>query len=189
MQLPQIRMESKFGQISMQTTEASLDIRQPKADLSIEQPQAVMTIDKRPPKLEIDQTKAFEDMNLMNILRRNDKFAEEGMQAIAEGTGRRAAEGTELMRIENGGNPLITQAVNYAFPPQKELGIKFIPSPFSVKINYDPGDVEINIEPQKPKIDAKINPPQFTYHPGKVDIELAQRPELHIDFVNLFPEG
>lgn len=189
MQLPQIRMQSKMAQISLQTVNAKQEIRQPKADLSIEQPRAEITMRTKPGKLTIDQTQAFEDMNLMNILKRNDRFAQEGMQAIQEGTGRRASEGTELMRIENGGNPLVSQAVNYANPPMKTLGIKFIPSYGSVKINYDPASVDIQVTPRKPRIDAKVNAPEMTYTPGRVDVGIAQKPELNIDFINLFPEA
>jgi len=186
MQLPQIRMESRLGQISLHTVDAKQEIRQPRADLTIEQPKAEMSIETKPAKLLIDQTQAFEDMNLMNILKRIEKQAQEGMQAASEGTGRRAGEGTELMRIENGGNPIAQQAESRANSPQKALGIKFIPSPFSVKINCEPAQLDIRIEPQKPKIESKVNPPQVDYTPGRVDIELSQRPELNIDFVNLY---
>ncbi|WLV23980.1 DUF6470 family protein [Aciduricibacillus chroicocephali] len=187
MQLPQIRMESKLGQISLQTINAKQEIRQPQADLSIEQPHAEITMHTKPGKLTIDQSKAFEEMNLMSILRRNDKFAQEGMQAIQEGIGRRAAEGTELMRIEDGGNPLVSQAVNYANPPMKTLAIKFVPSYGSVKINYEPADLDIQVTPQKPRIDVQINKPEMTYTPGRVEVGMLQKAELNIDFVNLFP--
>lgn len=186
MQLPQIRTESRLGQISLNTIDAKQEIRQPQADLTIEQPHAEMSIETKPAKLMIDQTQAFEDMNLMNILKRIQKNAQEGMQAASEGTGRRAAEGTDLMRIENGGNPIAQQADSRAHTLQKALGIKFIPSPFSVKINFEPAKVDIRIEPQKVKIEAKVNAPQVDYVPGRVDIELSQRPELNIDFVNLY---
>lgn len=188
MQLPQIRMESKLGQISLQTLNAKQEISQPKADLSIEQPHAEITMRTTPGKLTIDQTQAFEEMNLMSIMKRNDKFAQEGMQAIQEGTGRRAAEGSELMRIENGGNPLVSQAVNYANPPMKTLAIKFAPSFGSVKINYQPAELDIQVTPQKPRIDVQVNRPEMNYTAGKVEVGMLQNPELNIDFVNLFPE-
>jgi len=181
-------MESKAARLSLETINAKQEIIQPKADLSIEQPRAEITMETRPGQLTIDQRQAFADMNLMNILQRNDQFAKEGMQAIQEGTGRRAAEGNELMRIENGGNPLITQSVQYANPPQKELGITFIPSYGSVKMSYAPAELNMEITPQKPRIDAKVNPPEYTYHPGHVEIGIDQKPELHIDFINLYPE-
>jgi len=182
-------MESKMAQISLRTVNAKQEIRQPKADLTIEQPSAEITMRTKLGKLTIDQTQAFEDMNLMSILRRNEKFSKEGMQAIQEGTGRRAAEGSELMRIENGGNPLVSQAVNNAHPPMKTLGIKFIPSYGSVKINYEPASVDIQVTEQKPRIETRVNAPEVTYTPGRVDVDLAKKAELNIDFINLFPDA
>lgn len=187
MQLPQIRMESQMARISLTTQPARQEIRQPKADLSIQQPHADVSMRTIPSKLTIDQTQAWEDMNLKSAIRSIEENAQKGKQGALEGIGRRASQGTELMKIENKGNPLISQSFQNAHEPPSALGIKFIPSLNAVKINYQPSKVEIDVRPNKPIIDVQLNKPEVNYIPGSVDITMAQYQELDIDFVNLFP--
>lgn len=185
MQLPQIRMQSQLAEIQIHTTNAKQQIKQPKADLVIHQPPAQLSIQTTPAKLDIDQSKAWEDMNLMSILKRNDRHAQEGMNAVMQGTARRASEGTELMKIENGGQPLISQAVRNGHDQMKSLGIKFIPSTFAVKFNYQPAEVNIDVETNQPIIEATTNQPIINYQPGSVETSLKQREDLQINFTNL----
>ncbi|MBC5637899.1 hypothetical protein H8S33_13900 [Ornithinibacillus sp. BX22] len=187
MELPQIRMQSQMARISMMTQPAKQEIRQPKADLFIQQPHAELSMRTIPSKLTIDQTQAWADMNLKSAPQSIEEFAQLGMQGAQEGTARRATQGTELMKIENNNNPIVSQAVQNAYRPQRPLGIQFIPSVFSVKINYQPSEVEIDIKPNKPIIETQVNKPELNYTPGSVDVSLDQYAELDIDFINLFP--
>ncbi|WP_106496668.1 DUF6470 family protein [Lentibacillus sp. Marseille-P4043] len=189
MQLPQIRLQSQMAKIQIQQTPARQEIRQPKADLSIEQPKADLTMKTKPAKLNIDQTQAWEDMNRMHVSKLIKKFANEGQQALLEGIGRRAEQGAQLMKIENKGNPIPQQAIANAFDGMKTLGIKFIPSQFSVHLDYQPAEVDIDVKPNKPIIDAKINKPTHQYERGSVNINMKQYQNLDIDFVHLFPES
>lgn len=185
MQIPQIRIQSQDAQIQLNRKNATSEIEQPKADLSIQQPKADLTIETTPGKLSIDQTQAWADMNLKSIPQLNREFAEEGKKASQEGTARRAQEGAELMQIENGGTPLVSQAVNRAFPDMKRLGITFIPSHFSVKLNYQPTEVNVDVNRNEPIIESKQNKPLIQYQKGEVEVSLKQKPELEIDFINI----
>jgi len=182
MQFPQIRLQSQHAQIQLHIKDATLEIQQPKADLSIQQPPAELSIQTMPAKLDIDQSQAWAEMNFKTITQLNQDFAAEGRNQSLEGTGRRASEGAELMRIENGGNPLISQAVNNAFEPMKQLGITFIPSPFSVKMNYQPAEVQVDVKVNKSKIESTPNKPVIHYEKGSVETSLKQKEELQIDF-------
>ncbi|WP_445487933.1 DUF6470 family protein [Niallia sp. 03133] len=182
---PQIRLQSTFGQIEITTRPGTMEIEQPKADLSIEQPAAEMNIERTPSKLTIDQTKAREDVDLKSIRVRKEEAAQLGKQALLEGIARRIQDGDELMRIENGGNPIKTQAKRNSEGPPKQFGLAWIPSAGSVKVGYDPGNVEINWKTHAPTIETTINKPIFTYRPGEVNISLKQYPSLTIDFDNL----
>lgn len=185
MQVPQIRLQSQDAQIQLNIKDATLEIQQPKADLSIQQPPAEVSIQTTSAKLDIDQSQAWAQMNLKTITQLNHDFAEEGLSQSLEGIGRRASEGAELMRIENGGNPLISQAVNHVFEPMKQLGITFIPSPFSVKTNYQPAEVQIDVNINKPVIESSSNKPIIHYEKGLVETFLKQKEELQIDFENI----
>lgn len=177
-------MQSQMGKIEISRTMGKQEISQPQAELMIEQPSAEMNIKTTPSKLTIDQTKAWEEMNLMSILRRNKKFAEEGLTAVAEGTVRRAEQGRELAAIENKGEPLLTQAVANSGKGRSELGIAFIPSPFAVDLTYEPSEVHIHVENNRPIIEAIQHKPEHIYEPGQVHIDMKQYPSLEFDIEN-----
>lgn len=182
MKIPQIRLESTSAQIGIKTNHAVNQIQQPMADLSIEQPKAELTIKTTPSKLTIDQSQARADIDLKSIFRRTEEFAQNGYQDWLKGIARRSQQGEELMKIENGGNPISSQAKQNSQKPMKEFGLGFVPSASSVKIQYEPAKVDVEIQPNKPKIDVHVNKPIYGYEPGKVDISLQRRNELKIDF-------
>ncbi|WP_394186917.1 DUF6470 family protein [Metabacillus halosaccharovorans] len=182
MKVPQIRLESTTAQIGLQTRNAINNIQQPKADLSIEQPKAELSIKTTRSKLTIDQSQARADVDLKSIAKRKEEFAQKGYQDLLAGIARRAQEGVELMKIENGGNPIASQAKQNSQKPRKEFGLGFIPSAGSVKVQYDPAKVDIDIKQNKPKIDVKVNKPIYEYEAGGVDVTLERRNELKIDF-------
>ncbi|ANX13695.1 hypothetical protein ABE41_016930 [Fictibacillus arsenicus] len=186
MNFPQIRLETTFGQISITSQKAVQEIKQPPAELSIKQPKAELEIDRTPGQLTIDQSIAREDMDLKNISKRIEEFAQKGYEDWLAGLARMSQEGDDLMRIENGGNPIAEHAKTNSEGPIYEFNIGFIPSPNSVKIDYQPGNVNINWNTNKPEIDVKLNKLTHTYTPGTVSIDLIQRPSLSIDFVGLF---
>jgi hypothetical protein len=185
MQLPQIRLESTFAQIAMSTTPPVQEIEQPRAELDLQQPPAEIKIETTPGKLTIDQTKAWEDMDLKHIFRRIEEFTQQGYEDWLEGLARVSRQGDELMRIEDGGNPIAEQAKENGEDPIYDFNIGWIPSLFSVKTNFEPAKVNIDVKVNKPINNTKINKPIINYTPGTVKVDLAQRHSLKVDFVNL----
>lgn len=185
MQLPQIRMESQMAQIQIQQTSARQKIRQPEADISIRQPYADVSMETKPSKLTIDQSQAWEEMGLMPILKRIEKYANDGRQGAMDGIARRAKQGEELMQIENEGDPIVSQAMTNAYDQQRALGITFIPSNFAVKIYYEPSDVHVNVNANKPVINNQPQKPEHIYIPGDVTTRIGQYQDLQIDVSHL----
>lgn len=185
MQLPQIRLESRFAQTEINTQNAKLEIEQPQADLGIQQRPAELDINRTPSKLTIDQTKAREDMDLKNISKRIEEFANQGYQDWLSGIARVSQDGDELMMIENGGHPIADQANRNSESPMLDFNIGWIPSAGGVKVGYDPGKVEIDWKVNKPVVESKINKPVIDYSPGQVEVSLKEYPSLKIDFDNL----
>ncbi|MCJ7843293.1 DUF6470 family protein [Lederbergia sp. NSJ-179] len=183
MRIPQIQMESQQAKIAIQTVAARQSIQQPKADVRIEQPQAEMKMRTTPGKLTIDQSQAWEEMNLKSTFKAVKENAVKGNQKVMEGIARVAQEGDEMIEIQNGQNAFVEQAKRHANPPLPEANITWIPSPLAVKSHYEPGRVEIQFQPKKPRIDAAIRKPIMNYSPGDVQIQLAQRNNLKIDLV------
>lgn len=183
MNFPELRMESQMARIQLNSRDGQLQMKQPQAELSIEQPKADIKINSKPATLTIDQSRAWEDMNLLNVLKSIQRYASAGKAAAAEGTSRRAIEGNEMMRIEKEGTPLISQAKLHSERPEKSLGIEFIPSNFAVRTTYHPGELNIHADVRKPVIHARKQNPEIHYVPGKVETSMEQMASLKIDII------
>lgn len=185
-QVPQIRMESQMGRIRMEQEHGMLEIEQGKAELSIQQPQVDMSIQTRKGTLTIDQTEAWKQVNLGSTQYMIEKNAHAAMQAASEGTARRAEQGSEMLDIHHGREVITDQAWTNQGKQYQPPNLAYMPSPFSVKINYEKGQVDMNFQEKKPQIDVQINKPQVTYHRSKVNIAMERYAQLGIDYVNLF---
>ncbi|UZJ81015.1 DUF6470 family protein [Fictibacillus sp. KU28468] len=181
MSVPQLRMESTKGQIGITTIQPVQEIEQQPADLEIQQPKADLSIETTPGKLTIDQSQARADMDLKSIGRRIEEFAQKGYSDWLDGLARMAQQGDELMKIENGGQPIAEQAKENGESPMFEFNIGFVPSANSVRTNYEPTKVNIDWQVNKPVIEARINKPRHSYKPGEVHISMKQWPSLMID--------
>lgn len=186
MKFPRLEMQSVRGQIAMEQSKAYIEMKQRPAKQSIQQPKAEMTIKTTPGRLKIDQSQAWEERYLMSTFRLTEIQAQEARRQVQEGIIRRAEQGAQLVRIEDGVNYIVEHAIENGQPKVKELSIKYVPSPFSVKIDYEPGTVDIDVRPQKPIIEAEQQRPEITFHPGEVKITMAQYPELRISVVDLY---
>ncbi|WP_078378892.1 DUF6470 family protein [Sutcliffiella halmapala] len=185
MLFPQIRLESSFAQTELTINKPKQEIKQPKADLDIQQPKAELAMQRTPARLTIDQTQARADMDLKHISRRIEEAAQRGYQDWLEGLARVAQDGNELMRIENGGGAITRQAKRNSEGPPDSFNIGWIPSHFSVKIDYEPGRVDINVKENMPVIHVQQNKPILDYTPGSAKVQLAKYQSLQIDFENL----
>ncbi len=182
MQVPQIRIQSQQALISINQQQATQQIKQPKATQRMEQPKAMMKMHTTPSKLTIDQTQAWNDMGLKSVKVQIEEASQKGKQKVLEGISRRINQGVQLMKIEHGGNPVVSQAVENGHSREKQFNIGWIPSRFAVKTDYQPAEVEIDITPKKPVIDNQANKPVIQHEQGKVDISLRQQADLMIDF-------
>ncbi|WP_431804177.1 DUF6470 family protein [Halobacillus andaensis] len=181
MNVPQIQIQSTPARLGLTINKGQQTIRQPKAEQSIEQPQAEMSIKQRPGQLTIDQTKAWHNIDLKSIAERTKETAQVGEQKWMEGLARVASEGDELMRIEDGGNPISAQA-------ERNAGFEFEVKPGGrpayelVDVSYEPGGAEISVEPQKPIIHTTKRDPQTSLQPRNVTGFMEQYPDLKIDW-------
>jgi len=183
LRIPQLQITTQMGQIGIEQRQAILGIEQPKATVSIEQPKADISMQINRGKLTIDQSQAWEEMNLMNTLKWNDKYTAEALQKVKEGVARRAEQGAELIEIQNDVNPFVEQAKINGHRHPKTLSIKYVPSPLAVKFSYEPSDVKIDVQENKPIIDVEINKPNVSFHRGDVNIWMEQYPSIEIDIV------
>lgn len=184
MNIPQIRIQSTPSKIEISTRQGELSIEQPKGELHIEQPKADLNITRIPGKLTIDQTQARADVDLKSVRQRCEEAAQLGKQDLLSGIARRIQEGSEMMEIEDGFQAISSIAKRNSEGPKKEFNIGFVPKAGSVKIEYIPGEVEVNSKINKPNINYVANKPIISFEKGEVNISLKQHASLKIDFEN-----
>ncbi|WP_303969816.1 DUF6470 family protein [Sporosarcina ureae] len=179
--MPQLQIQTTPAKINLQVTKPIQEIQQPKATLSIEQPAAILEMSTTRPQLSIDTTENRADIDLKSIFRRTAENAQYGKQKALEGSGRRAEEGQQLMKIENGANlaDIIQQSSE---KPMAKIEVRFVGDRSKIQMEITPGSLDINVTPQKPKIDAQINKPIHDYTPGKVSVEMQQYGSIQIDW-------
>lgn len=181
MQIPQLQIETTRGRLGLQITKPTQEIEQPRAILSQEQPAAILEMSTTKPQLSIDTTENRADLDLKSAFKRTEEHAQLGKQGVMEGIARRAQEGQQLMRIEDGGDPLPELAKQNSAPPPAPLGIRFVGDRFKLQISFQPGTLDIRATPQKPVNDVTIQKPIHHYTQGKVTGEMEQWPSIRID--------
>lgn len=182
MQIPQIRMESTFIKLGLDIQKPNQQIEQPQAIQTIEQHQAVITMETTPGRLTIDQTKAREDVDLKSVFKRTEDAAQSGYQDWMAGLARRAQQGTQLRSIQYKGNIIAHQAKANSERDVKQFNIGWLPSPFSVKTDYQPSQLHMDVQVQKPDIQVQTQKANTEYTPGKVTPFVAKQNSLSIDF-------
>ncbi len=186
MNFPQLQIRKTDIKLDMQIHDPVQTIRQPRATQKIEQPAAILEINSTKGKLTIDSTQARRDLGLLGPLESLEKYARDGKQAVLKNLAKTAKEGRQMMMSagKGQGRSIIANIAKQNHGPHRvPINIKFIPSVGSVKIDYTPGEVDINVIPRKPQIDVKVNKPIHEYTPGKVTHEVIQYPSIDIDFI------
>ncbi|AXH98417.1 hypothetical protein DV702_01060 [Sporosarcina sp. PTS2304] len=181
MNIPQLQIQTTPAKIGLQVTKPVQEIEQPRASLSIQQPAAILDISTTRPQLSLDTTENRADLDLKSAFRRIAENAQYGHQKVQEGIGRRAQEGSQLMKIENGASiaDIIKQSTER---PMAQLQVKFVGDRTKIKTDVTAGSLDIQVKPQKPIIDAQINKPIHNYTPGKVDVVMEQYGSIDIDW-------
>lgn len=181
MQIPQLQIQTTPARLGLQIDKSIQSIEQPKATILMEQPAAVLEMSTTRSKLSIDTTENRAEIDMKSIIRRNNENAQYSLQAVLQGVGRRAEEGQQLMRIENGGGAIAQIAKQNANPPPAPLGIRFVGDRLKVQVDIERGDLQIQVTPQKPKHDVQVNKPIHEYTPGKVTGVMEQYAAVYID--------
>lgn len=180
-----LKITTTNAQIGMETTNAKLDIQQSKADVKMQTKQAKLNIKSENSKIQIDQSVCFSESGLKDVFELIKSSANLGKQRASQATARIASEGDQLMRIENGGNPIVSQAIRNAFEADnKDYNIGLTPKS---RPKISATDPKLNIDFQKGavNIDVKVNKPIINYQPGKVDTYLKQKNSINIEYVDV----
>ena len=184
MRIPQIQITTTDIQMKYHTTPASQQISQPAADLSISQPAAILNISTTSPHMQVDMSQFWRDVGLKPTGELISEYASKGRQQMLSGISKAMSEGRQMMM--NAGKGQKGQAIqsiakqNHG-PKVSRIGLDFIPSYNAIKVHIQPGTTDIQITPQKPKIDVQVNKSVHDYTPGNVSGTMVVRPDIQID--------
>lgn len=181
MDIPQLQIQTTKGFLELQITKPVQEIEQPRATVTQEQPAAILEMSTTRPQLSLDTTEARAEIDLKSVRRRIEEQAQAGQQAVLEGIGRRASEGQQMMKIENGGNVFGELSKQNQPRQYASLGMRFVGNKSGVQMSFQPGSVDIQATPQKPIFDAQVNKPVHNYTPGKVSGQMNPYPSIQID--------
>lgn len=177
----QFRITHVWPRIEINTIPAQQWLEQIPARIEITTQPTKTEMVGEPFRVEINQYPCFAETGLKNVFDLTRDEAERAKQLVLEGIGRRAEEGDELAAIEHKGNPLAEQAEAVTNPPPAEFNIAFMPqSRPEITVS---GGKKLLIEPGKVEISFRPGQVIHDYQPGKVEIYLAQKPELQIEFI------
>jgi hypothetical protein len=176
--IPQINISQTLGQIGLQYQPEELNISAPRDQLTIQNTHVDLSIQTTPAQLSIDQTQAFADEGLRTPLAFSQYQAQQAVQTAENGTASAADWGHRFLHIEKG-DPL-KQYVSRNEDKQVTLTPALVPSPFSVKISYQPGTVHIHADLTPVQIHADTAPVQVSLTPTQVHTYLAKAPQLQI---------
>ncbi|UOQ48306.1 DUF6470 family protein [Gracilibacillus caseinilyticus] len=185
MRLSQVRIQQQSAIIGIKTMDAQLQIDSGPAKQEISQPKAELNITTKPGKLTIDQSKALADVGIIPTKKSIKMLANEAMQTAIEGSKKRRRQGDRLMKIEKGGNILAQVAKENGGRLRKHFTMGWIPSGDAVKFDYQPAEVNIEANTNKPIINVEPTKNQFFYQKGGIDIYLEQENSINIDVVNV----
>lgn len=183
--MPQIQLQKTDVQMNLKPAAVvgQQHIEQPKADLRIQQPAAILEINTTKGRLHIDSSQARRDLGMLSPMESVAKYANDGKQENLQGIARRAREGRQMVNMSGKGNgKKIAQTIakqNHG-PHRTPFNIKFVPSVGSVKVHYEAGTTDVNIQKRAPVIDAKVNKPVYQYTPDKVSYTMLQRPNVSL---------
>lgn len=183
MNIPQIQVQTTKAKLGLNIEDPKQIIRQPKATQHIEQPAAIVEMETTRGIMRIDSSQARRDIGMIGTLESTKSYATVGRQKAMQGIARRASEGRQMMEIAHNPNAIVAIAKKSSFPVSKKLGIDFIPSIGSVKLEYTPASLDINVQTQKANISSQVNKPTHEYTPGIVSGYTLQHPSIEIDVI------
>lgn len=181
MNIPQLQIQTTPAKLGLQNEKPIQELEQPIASQSIEQPAAILEMSTTRPQLSLDTTENRTDIDLKSPLRRGAENGQYGMQQALEGAGRRASEGQQLMKIENGASiaDIVKQNTDR---PQADINVRFVGDRTKLHMSFSEGSLNINVTPQKANINVQINKPIHNYTQGKVTGIMEQYNSIDIDW-------
>lgn len=170
----QYELKIQKAQIQRKSGDVQLQITRDKGGLHIE---------SEPVKIQIDTSRARSSV-VPTTRQAMQQIAQKGKQAAQDATARYASEGKMLLRAKMGeGSQVLQQIIQGRTAlPTGEFQLGFIPT---AGADLQATDPQFTIEYQMDKLnfDWRLNKGDFEFIPGKVEMNIVQRPEVKIEYL------
>ena len=176
--MPQVTINQRFSKIGMDIKKPDYQINQTKPETIIEQGKGNLQVKQKNIKVNVDNYPARYDLGYRNYKDFMKDFAQKGKQSMLSQIKKYANQGDQLMRIENGGKPIISQAKQENKPSKKEIALRWKRGP---KISVRENSLDINYSPQKVKSNLSRGKVNSNLNWGKVSTYLEQKADLEIN--------
>lgn len=167
--------------IELKVQNARLNYNQGTADVEISRDKGNLQIKSRPIKLRMD---TFEARNSVvpTTGRSIEQAAQKGKNAAYQATATMAREGQLLLSAKLGDDALDQIIESRSDMSPDDFGITFLPTT-GPNISWTPPDLTIQYQMDKLNFDWKVNNGNFEFIPGNIEVNIAQRPDLIIEYV------
>ncbi|MFT9849595.1 DUF6470 family protein [Aneurinibacillus sp. REN35] len=183
MNMPRLDIQQTFAKLDWEVQTPSYTFEPGRAELSIQQQPAEMVLHRTPSQLTIDQSQCWADMDLKHTFRRIAEDAAAGHQQALAYIEKVTLEGEQLGAIEHGGNTIRSLAMDNRFLPEHSFTYGNVPSNFSLRLDFTPGDLGMEWNTGGTTIDVHTAPFQHHYEKGKITYMMQKKNEMHFQMV------
>ena len=169
-------------EITMKTSRAHLEQSKGTAELEISRDKGGLSIKSRPIRLNVDTFEMRQSI-VPSAPRSIEQAAQKGQDAAYSATAALVHKGELYLKAQFGENvdeSLSKTAISKEMFSQPAMS--FMPSE-QPEISWEPGEMSIRYELDKLEFDWRMNPPEFEFVPGDIEITLEQRPEVRIEYI------
>ena len=178
------RIQTTPALLGVQTTPGKMELQTVKAPLTLNIDAPRIEMDIRGPEIRIDQTEPFAEAGLKKPLRLTRDEVQRARSLQLEGIAQIASQGRQLANIQDGGNPIKSQATENAYG-QFTQSFRYGTIPTSrPRIDLIRGEVNISVNRGRVDNQTQKQEVRTTYTPAKVNIYLKQKNSIDIQYID-----
>ncbi len=174
----QLEINQSFSKIGMDIKNPSMQVSQNKGEIALDKGLGEQSINKKDAKVNIDNYPAEYDLGYRNTEDFMKDFSQKGKETALSQIAKYANQGDQLMRIESGGDPIVSQAKENSKRNEKDIGIRWKRGP-SISVSKD--QLDINYNPRDVKVNYSKGNFSSDFNWGKINTYLEQKANLEIN--------
>lgn len=174
-QLPIVGIHQTYAKLGIDADLGTQSIKQPRATFNLKYEDPKLSIDQPQGQLWIDQDKAWDALGVGGTLTMLRRIYSQGPQMAWNAVKKIAQEGDRMAASAHTGENVIAELakdIRVSFQQFQYAG----PASYdNVDVNYEAGDLNVEVQPGRINLNTGVNPPVYDYHRGKLDIYLLQK--------------